>query len=290
MKRSWVIATIIVVALGGWLGYSYNTRAQNGGGTQMTAVGSTALQPLVEAAGEDYAGEHLGVFINVQGGGTGTGLSQVQTGAVTMGNSDLFAEEKEGINAKNLVDHQVAVVGITAIVNKEAGIKELTQDQLIKIFTGKIKNWQQVGGKNLAITLLNRAAGSGTRAVFEKWGLKGAQSAPAPEQDSSGMVRSIVATTPGAISYVAFSYADKSVQAVALDHVQPTVANVTTNTWKIWAYEHVYTKGQPKGQVADFLKYLQSEKIQNTVVPQLGYISIHDMHVSRTADGQIVNK
>jgi phosphate transport system substrate-binding protein len=120
--------------------------------------------------------------------------------------------------------------------------------------------------------------------------LKGAESAPAPEQDSSGMVRSIVASTPGAISYVAFSYADNTVTEVSVDDVKPTVKNVTTNTWKIWAYEHVYTKGQPKGQVAAFLKYLQSEKIQNTVVPQLGYISIHDMHVSRTADGKIVNK
>lgn len=290
MKRSWLAMVGTVLIIGGYLGYTYTTRQKTNSGTQITAVGSTALQPLVEAVGEEFASKNLGVYVNVQGGGTGTGLSQVQEGAVTLGNSDLFAEEKQGINAKKLTDHKVAVVGITPIVNRGVGIKKLTQTQLIKIFTGKITNWQQVGGKNLKITLLNRASGSGTRAVFEKWALNGAESAPAPEQDSSGMVRSIVATTPGAISYLAFSYADKTVQTVKIDGVAPTIANVTTNKWKIWAYEHIYTKGKVNGTVKKFITYLQSRHVQNTVVPQLGYISIHDMQVERSANGTITKR
>jgi phosphate transport system substrate-binding protein len=225
----------------------------------------------------------------VQGGGTGTGLAQVQAGAVDLGNADVFAEEKDGIDASKLVDHKVAVVGISPMINKEAKVTALTQDQLIGIFTKKITNWKQVGGANMPIVLVNRVAGSGTRATFEKWGLKGAESADAQEQDSSGMVRSIVSTTPGAISYAAFSYLDDSVVAPTLDGVQATNANVETGAWPIWAYEHVYTKGTPNKTVQAFLDFIDSDKIQKSLVPQLGYISMHDMKIERSIDGQITS-
>ncbi|MCE2137984.1 phosphate ABC transporter substrate-binding protein, partial [Streptococcus thermophilus] len=101
--------------------------------------------------------------------------------------------------------------------NKKAGITNLTQQQLIQIFTGKVTNWREVGGRNLPITLINRAQGSGTRKTFERYALKGNQSVDSQEQDSSGLARSIVASTPGAISYVAFSYLDNSVQTVNVD-------------------------------------------------------------------------
>ena len=244
-KKRWIECLLLVglVILGGW---AYQTRQVNKANMTITAVGSTALQPLVEAAGEDYANHHLGTFINVQGGGSGTGLSQVQEGAVDIGNADVFAEEQKGIVASRLQDHRVAVVGITPIVNHSTGITRLTTPQLIAIFTGKVRNWSQVGGKDQKIVILNRAQGSGTRTTFERFGLKGQRSIAAQEQDSSGMVRQIVATTPGAISYVGFSYVDKTVQAVSLNGVQPTNQNVADNQWPIWSYEHMYTGRNPQ--------------------------------------------
>ena len=256
----------------------------------MTAVGSSALQPLVETVAEMYQNEHSGQFINVQGGGSGTGLSQVQSGAVEIGNSDLFAEEKSGIDASKLVDHRVAAVGITPIVNQGVGISDISMKNLKKIFLGQITNWKEVGGADQPIVLLNRAAGSGTRSTFEQWVLDGEVSKRAQEQDSSGMVRQIVGDTPGAISYIAFSYVTDEVDTLSIDGVEPTDANVATNDWPIWSYEHMYTKGEPTKLAKDFLDYILSADIQKSVVSDLGYIPVADMKIERDAQGNVTPK
>ncbi|MCP0886312.1 phosphate ABC transporter substrate-binding protein [Ligilactobacillus sp. WILCCON 0076] len=251
---------------------------------QITIVGSTALQPIVEVAAEEYQTTNAKISITVQGGGSGTGLSQVQTGAVTIGNSDIFANQQSGIKAKKLVDHKVAVVGIGPIVNKKTGVKNLSLKQLQGIFTGKYTNWKQLGGKNQEIIVINRAQGSGTRATFEQHVLQGKNAINTQEQDSSGTVEKMVASTPGAISYVAFSYFKKDVTALKVDNIKPTDKNVTTNTWKIWAYEHMYTKGKPDKQTQKFLDYMLSATVQNKLIKKLGYISIHDMKVTTTKE------
>lgn len=273
------LGTVLLTSCSKWIDH----------GQSITAVGSTALQPLVETIAEEYQSKHPGKFINVQGGGSGTGLSQVQSGAVNIGNSDVFAEEKSGINAKELVDHQVAVVGITPIVNKKVGVKNISMQNLQKIFTGEITNWKQVGGNDVDVVILNRAAGSGTRGTFERWVLDGKEAKPSQEQDSSGTVRQIVADTPGAISYVAFSYVNKDVATLSIDGIKPTVNNVTTNKWVIWSYEHMYTKGQPKDLTKQFLDYVLSSDVQKNMVGKLGYIPISEMKVKRDWQGNIIN-
>ena len=255
---------------------------------KITIVGSSALQPLIEQAGNDYHLAHMSSNIVVQGGGSGTGLSQVQAGAVEVGTSDVYAETQKGIDAKKLEDYPVAVVGIVPIANKGVGVKNLSPKQLSDIFTGKITNWRQVGGKNQSIIVINRSRGSGTRSTFEDLILKGKDALNSQEQDSNGTVKKIVNSTPGTISYISFPYAnDQNIQKISINHVQPENKNIPTNKWPLWSYEHMYTKGKPNKATAAFIKYVLSKKVQKDLVPKIGYISVHEMKVTRNSQNKV---
>ncbi|OIK15137.1 phosphate-binding protein [Bacillus sp. MUM 116] len=263
------------------------TKALSG---SLVISGSTALQPLASAAAEDFMNENSKVSIQVNGGGSGTGLSQVAQGAVQIGNSDLFAEEK-GMDGSQLVDHKVAVVGITAAVNPKVGIKDIKKADLIKVFTGKITNWKELGGADQKITLVNRPDSSGTRAVFNKLALDGATPAEGITEDASNTVKKIINETPGAIGYLAFSYlTDNTVTPLSIDGVSPTSENVTTGKFPVWAYEHAYTKGEPTRAAKAFLDYMMSDVVQTSIVTQQGYIPVTQMKVERDAKGNVTNK
>ena len=209
MKKGWLAFLVIVAGLLGWGAWSAHSSGQLKQ-AKVTNVGSTALQPLAEAAVPGFNQQQPRVNVTIQGGGSGTGLSQVQAGAVDLGSSDVYAEQKKGIDATKLEDHIVAVAGIVPIVNPKLKVNNLTTDQLRRIFTGEITNWQTVGGPDEKITIINRADGSGTRLAFEDLILKGQAPKPAQEQDSNGTVKQIVANTPGAISYVALPYVNST--------------------------------------------------------------------------------
>lgn len=251
----------------------------------ITVSGSSAMQPLVAAAAAEYM-EEFGGDIMVNAGGSGTGLSEVSEGTVNIGNSDVFAEAKDGIPADELVDHQVAVVGMTAAINQEVGVTNLSKENLIKVFTGEITNWADVGGEDQEIVLVNRPDSSGTRDTFVNYALDGATPAEGITEDSSNTVRKIVQETPGAVGYLALSYfTDDAVIPLAVDDVEATDENIQSGDFPIWAYQHSYTQGEPTELEKEFLDYMMSDEIQNTLLPEQGYVAVTKMEVERDAEG-----
>jgi phosphate transport system substrate-binding protein len=234
----------------------------------ISVAGSTAMLPLVKQAAVEYQAKHGNVKISVAGGGSRVGITQVAQKGVDIGNSDIPAA-----NQPSLVDHQVAVVTFGIAVNPKSGVKILTTQQIRRIFSGAVTNFKQVGGADQQITLINRPRSSGTRAVFVQKILGGKEPTESGlTQDSSGTVATMVAQTPGAISYVAMSYIKPGQQAaVSIDGVAPTDANVSGGKYPYWSYEHMLTNGQPSAQVADFINYVKTD---NALLKQLGFMPV----------------
>ena len=234
---------------------------------QVTASGSSALLPLVKDAAAKFKSKNPEVSLTLNAGGSGTGLKQVAEGSVNIGNSDVPAEKKlPGDKAKGLVDHKVCTMTVATIINKDiAGqVKSLTSQQLQDVFTAKVTNWKDVGGPDEPIVLVTRPSTSGTRALFTELALAGQEEASnkSLETDDSGTLIQSVAQTKGAIGYVALPYLvnNKDVAAVAIDGVEPTLENTYNGKYKVWGYEHMYTKGEPTGAVKSFLDYILSDE------------------------------
>ena len=240
----------------------------------ITAAGSS----LADDAADSFLNDHPDVSITIDAGGSGEGLKQVSEGTVDIGNSDVAAEDKlDETAAKELVDHQVCVVTMAPIVNKdvaEAGVKSLTKEQLISIFTGKTTNWKDVGGPDENIVLVTRPESSGTRATFQKYALDGNEEASntSMETDDSGVLLTNVKSTNGAIGYVALSYltGDAGVETVAIDDVEPTLENTYSGKYPVWTFEHMYTKGEPNEVTKAFLDYITGDEYGDQM-EKLGY-------------------
>lgn len=241
----------------------------------VTASGSSALLPLAQAAADKFMESNPDLVITVNGGGSGEGLKQVADGSVDIGNSDVSAEEKLDADvAKTLTDHEVAIVAMAPVVNKDLGITSLTTDQLVSIFTGKVTNWKDVGGPDEEILLVTRPSSSGTRATFKKWALNGEEEASneALETDDSGTLVQTVSTNKGAIGYVALSYLvnNTDVHAVAIDGVEPTLENAYSGEYKVWSYEHMYTNGEGSKEAQAFIEYMCGDEFASEV-EKIGY-------------------
>ena len=241
--------------------------------TQLTAVGSTALLPLVKQSAADYSTKHGDVKIEVSGGGSYVGIAQASSGAADLGDSDVVAAGNSG-----LVDHKVAVVTFAVAANPSAGVTNLTAKQVRDIFAGRVSNWKEVGGKDQQIVVINRPRTSGTRAVFNAtiMGVSKISEAGLTE-DSSGAVTGMVSTTPGAVTYVAIGYTkDKPVTVLKINGIAPTVQNVQTGKYPIWSYEHIFTRGKAKPEAEAFIDFIAHN---DDVLWKLGYIPVHTMKV-----------
>ena len=278
MKKVMALLTAAAMAATLMAGCARSNAASSGSSGvsgSITASGSSALAPLAQEAAQDYMTKNSKVSVTVNAGGSGAGLNQVAQKSVDIGNSDLYAQEKLSADqAKNLVDHQVCVIGFAAVVNPDVTVTNLTTDQLVSIFTGKTTNWKDVGGADEKITLIGRPSNSGTRATFEKYGLKGAAEASgsALSSDDSGTLEKYVTQTKGSIGYLALSYlvGKNTVKKLSVNGVEPNQENIYSGKYDIWSYEHMYTNGTPNATVKAFLDYMTGSEFSKKM-ESLGY-------------------
>jgi phosphate transport system substrate-binding protein len=256
----------------------------------ISASGSSALQPLVQKVSDLYKIKNPDISFTINGGGSGVGLKNVSAGTVNIGNSDVYANEKlSATEAATLVDNKVCVVGVGVVVSNDVAlnISNITSQQLKDIFSGKITNWKQIesSAPSQPIVIVNRPASSGTRALFVKWGIGGetiAEGDLSLQTDDSNALVETISITKGSIGYLAFSYIYKQenqekVVPLAIDSVDATNENIYNNTYKIWGYEHMYTKGTPNATVQKFLDFMKSTSVEGTI-EELGYGAISKLN------------
>ncbi|HRX58240.1 MAG TPA: phosphate ABC transporter substrate-binding protein [Eubacteriales bacterium] len=278
MKKIIAIAIAVLLCVSMFACTSTSEPAADASGAitgSVTAAGSSALLPLAQAAAEKFMESNPDCSVVVNGGGSGEGLKQVADGAVDIGNSDVFAEQKlDEAVAAGLTDHKVCTIAMAAVVNKDLGVTDLTTDQLISIFTAETTNWSEVGGPDLDILLVTRPSSSGTRALFKTWALNGTEEASnqSLETDDSGTLMETVQNNPGAIGYVALSYlvSNDTVQAVSINGVAPTLENMYNGTYLVWGYEHMYTNGAGSEAAQAFIDYMMSDEFAANI-EAMGY-------------------
>ena len=246
----------------------------------VTASGSSALLPLVQAAADDYMEANPNVSVTTNGGGSGTGLKQVADGSVDIGDSDVFAAEKlDATTAASLTDHEVATITMAAVANKSLGVTNLTTQQLTDIFTAKITNWKEVGGEDLKIQVINRDEASGTREAFRTIVMDGTPfDRRSAVLSGTGQVRDVVSRSRGAIGYISLGFVDSlnaktSVKAVSVNHVEASEKTVASGGYPISRDLYFFVKGAPSQQAQDYIDYVTSEKMDKQI-REAGFIPV----------------
>jgi len=211
--------------------------------------------------------QYPGVTVEVQGGGSGIGVSATKSGAC-----DIGALSRELTSTETgFTEYTFAKDGVAVIVNKSVNISGLTVEQIQKIFTGETKNWKEVGGIDKPIVVVAREAGSGTRGAFNEL-TKVLDSAKVDQttvnaivQPSTGAVLQTVENTPNSIGYISLGSLQNTVKALTINGVECTEANVINKTYKISRPFLYITKDKETLATETFLNWVMSVEAQKIV-------------------------
>lgn len=234
--------------------------------SRIIMAGSTSMEQLANMAAESFMAKYPGITVTVEFTGSSAGVESVLAGRADIGNVSRNLKEEE--RASGAVENIVAIDGIAVITDRANRVTALTAEQLAGIYTGKIRNWQELGGSDTPIVTAGREAGSGTRSTFEE--LLGIRDRCwyANELDSAGAVLARVGATPGAIGYVSFEVLDDTVAVLAIDGIGAAEENVKTGKYLLWQPFIMVTDGKINGQreeVRMFFEYLHSEEGQELI-------------------------
>lgn len=253
--------------------------------------GSDTMVNLGQAWAEAFMMKNSEAFVAVTGGGSGTGIASLISGTCDIAEASRKMKQKEYDEAKKNgiapTEFTVALDGLAVVVSRQNSVNELTIDQLAAIYTGKIRNWKEVGGDDLEIVLLSREVNSGTHVYFKEQVLRQGDTKRTEEFDegsllmpSSQAIADEIAQNPNAIGYygVGYSSPTQKILAIAKDknspYVLPTIENIMEGRYCISRPLLMYTNGEPKGLVKDFIDFILSGEGQD-VVRQVDFVPLH---------------
>jgi phosphate transport system substrate-binding protein len=245
--------------------------------------GSDTMVNLGQAWAEKYMEKNPSDFVAVTGGGSGTGFSSLISGTCDIAMASRSIKDKEialakakGINPNEI---KVALDGLAVVVNPNNPVSKLTLGQLADIFTGRVSNWKEVGGKDEKIVILSREVNSGTHVYFKEHVLRKNDSNSKEEFASSALMLSSsqaiadeVAGNPAAIGYYGMGYISKKQKPLFLakdeksEHEAPTIENVVNGKYPISRPLFIYTNGQTQGLVKKFVDFMLSKEGQDIVL------------------------
>ena len=238
----------------------------------ISMAGSTSMEKLANAVAESFMAKYPGVTVTAEFTGSSAGIEAVTAGSVDIGNSSRHLKDEE--LSGGAVENVVAIDGIAVIEDKENTVTDIKAEDLAKIYTGEISNWSELGGKDEAIVVIGREAGSGTRDAFEELLEVADNCAYAQELDSTGAVLAKVASTPGAIGYVSLDVVDDSVIAISIDGTEPTEEKILEGNYLLSRPFVMATNGEISAQndlVKTWFDYMKSED-GKSVISQVGLI------------------
>lgn len=239
---------------------------------KISLAGSTSMEKLCEAMSESFMEANPGVTVTVEYTGSSAGIESLIQKRVDIGNASRGL--KDGELESGVVENIVAIDGIAVITDKNNTVADITTDQLKDIYTGKVKNWSELGGADEAIVVIGREAGSGTRGAFEELLEVEDVCNYAQELDSTGGVLAKVASTPGAIGYISLDAVDDTIQSISLNGIAATEENIVAGDYMLSRPFVMATRGEISEQselVQAWFSYLGSEEGQN-VVSAIGLI------------------
>lgn len=238
---------------------------------RLTLTGSSTVAPLASEIAKRYESQHPGVRIDVQMGGSSRGINDARMGLADIGMVSRALKPSE----QDLTAFLIAMDGIGMILHKSNSVSELSDAQIIGIYTGKIRNWQQVGGADLPITVVNKAEGRSTLELFlQHFDLKNSQiKAQVVIGDNQQGIKT-VSGNPGAIGYVSIGTAEYEetrgtpIKLLPMAGQAATVEAVATGRYPLSRQLNLVVKNAPTGLAKDFIIFAQSAAVKDLIEAQ----------------------
>jgi len=242
--------------------------------------GSTTVGPIADAFAEVFNNRYTDLDITVKKTGSGDGAAALVDGRCDIAIMSRFMKEKEYRKAVENgifpVPHVVAMDGVCVVVHPSNPVSRLTGGQVRDIYNGRVTNWSELGGPDVAIVAISRDTSSGTYETFHNLVMEKEKMAPAVEYvNSNPQAHARVKTTVGAVGYVGIGFLDANVKALAIDGVSPSRQTIATGQYPVARPLFMFTNGYPKlgGVTYKFCTFYLTETGQE-IIEAKGFVPV----------------